>query len=235
MSAVKAVFHALVRRKTQVKFGDLNALGPVSRAFGWERGTPIDRLYIDAFLDRHRGDIRGEILEVGELRYVQKFGQPDVGGSILVPTLNAAKCSGRAAQVIVADLSKPETLPEGKFDCFVCTQTFNFIYDVRGAIAGAYRLLKTKGVLLGTVAGYCAQVSRYDAARWGDYWRFSENTMARLLSEVFENAPEVTSYGNALAAQALIQGVAVEDLPNRTLLNPKDKDYPIIIGFKCQK
>jgi hypothetical protein len=235
MSAVKVVFHALVRRKTQVKFGDLNERGPISRAFGRERGTPIDRLYIDAFLGQHREDIRGEILEVGELQYVQKFGKPDVVGTILVPALDATKCGVRTAQVIVADLSKPEALPEGKFDCFVCTQTLNFIYDVKGAIAGAHRLLNTKGVLLGTVAGYCTQVSRYDAARWGDYWRFSGNTVGRLLSEVFENAPEVTSYGNALAAQALIQGVSVEDLPNRTLLNSKDEDYPIIIGFKCQK
>jgi hypothetical protein len=136
---------------------------------------------------------------------------------------------------MVADLSKPETLPQGKFDCFVCTQTLNFIYDVKGAIAGAHRLLKTKGVFLGTVAGYCTQVSRYDAARWDDYWRLSESTMRRLLSEVFDNAPEVTSYGNSLAAQALIQGVSVEDLPNRALLNRKDEDYPVIVGFKCQK
>jgi hypothetical protein len=59
--------------------------------------------------------------------------------------------------------------------------------------------------------------------------------MGRLLSEVFDNASEVTSYGNSLAAQALIQGVSVEDLPNRALLNLKDEDYLIIIGFKCQK
>jgi methyltransferase family protein len=221
MSAVKAVFHALMRRKTPVQFGDLKKLGPISRSFGRERGTPIDRLYIEAFLGQHREDIRGETLEVGEPRYVQKFGNPDVAASVLVPSLDAMKWSGRTAQVIVADLSKPELLPEGKFDCFVCTQTLNFIYDVKGAIAGAHRVLKTKGIFLGTVAGHCTQVSRHNATRWGDYWRFSESAMERLLSGVFENAPEVTSYGNCIAAQALIQGVAVEDLPNRALLNPK--------------
>jgi hypothetical protein len=46
---------------------------------------------------------------------------------------------------------------------------------------------------------------------------------------------QVTSYANSLAAQALIQGVSVEDLPNRALLNRKDQDYPVIVGFKCQK
>jgi Methyltransferase domain len=177
MSAFATVFHALVRGKTPVQFGDLNELGPISRAFGREGGTPIDRFYIDAFLGQHREDIRGEILEVGEPQYIQKFGKPDVAGSVLVPSLYATKWSGRTAQVIVADLSKPETLPEGKFDCFVCTQTLNFIYDVKGAIAGVHHLLKAKGVFLGTVAGYCTQVSRYDAARWGNYWRLSESTM----------------------------------------------------------
>jgi hypothetical protein len=208
---------------------------PVGRAFGRERGTPIDRVFIETFLDEHREDIRGEILEVGELRYVPMFGEPDVAASILVPSLHAVKSGGLTAQMIVADLSKPETLPEGKLDCFLCTQTLNFIYDLKGAIAGAHRLLKTKGIFLGTVAGYCTQVSRFDAARWGDYWRLSESTVKRLLCEVFDHAPEVTSYGNALAAQALIQGIAFEDLPDRGLLSPRDDDYPIVIGFKCQK
>jgi hypothetical protein len=107
----------------------------------------------------------------------KSLASPTSLGVFLVPSLYATKWSGRTAQVIVADLSKPETLPEGKFDCFVCTQTLNFIYDVKGAIAGAHHLLKAKGVFLGTVAGYCTQVSRYDAARWGNYWRLSESTM----------------------------------------------------------
>jgi hypothetical protein len=59
--------------------------------------------------------------------------------------------------------------------------------------------------------------------------------MGRLLSEVFDNASEVTSYGNSLAAQALIQGVSVEDLPNRALLNRKDEDYLIIIWLQMPK
>ena len=44
---------------------------PISRAYGFDRGTPVDRHYIEAFLQRHApspdysaGDIRGRVLEV---------------------------------------------------------------------------------------------------------------------------------------------------------------------------
>ena len=33
-----------------VRFGDLRRLSPISRHFGFDRGTPIDRYYIEGFL-----------------------------------------------------------------------------------------------------------------------------------------------------------------------------------------
>ena len=38
--------------------------GPVSEQWGRDRGTPVDRWYIERFLDRHASDIRGHVLEV---------------------------------------------------------------------------------------------------------------------------------------------------------------------------
>ena len=39
-----------------VRFGSLRRLTPFSDEYGFDRGTPIDRHYIDDFLDRHAGD-----------------------------------------------------------------------------------------------------------------------------------------------------------------------------------
>jgi hypothetical protein len=39
----------------------IGGLEPISRAFGYDRGTPIDRYYLDRFLDEHNGDIRGRV------------------------------------------------------------------------------------------------------------------------------------------------------------------------------
>src|SRR5919106_1440966 len=60
-------------------------LEPVSRSFGFDRGLPIDRHYIEGFLQRHgswsgysAGDIRGVVMEVGGDAYTRRFGKDSV-------------------------------------------------------------------------------------------------------------------------------------------------------------
>ena len=48
-----------------VDFGSFRRLIPISRLWGFDRGLPIDRFYIERFLSRHHQDIRGNVLEVG--------------------------------------------------------------------------------------------------------------------------------------------------------------------------
>ena len=63
-------------------------LAPVSRSYGFDRGLPIDRHYIEDFLRRHgswpgyaAGDIRGAVMEVGDDAYTQRFGGDRVDAS----------------------------------------------------------------------------------------------------------------------------------------------------------
>lgn len=120
-------------------------------------------------------------------------------------------------------------------DCFICTQTFNFIYDVKQALRGAYYLLKKDGVMLATVSGI-SQISRYDMDRWGDYWRFSDLSIKMLVKEVFgEENIEIYTYGNLVSAMALLQGISQEDLPKSQLLDQSDEDYQVIIGIIAKK
>ncbi len=44
-----------------INFGDLRRLTPVSKEFGFERGLPIDRYYIEKFLAEHTSDIQGRV------------------------------------------------------------------------------------------------------------------------------------------------------------------------------
>src|SRR5207244_6388384 len=46
-----------------VNLGDLNRLTPISATFGFDRGTPVDRYYIERFLEAHAADIAGRVLE----------------------------------------------------------------------------------------------------------------------------------------------------------------------------
>jgi SAM-dependent methyltransferase len=227
-------FRAFTRKRTPLIFGDLSRVEPVSRVFGLERGTPIDRYYIQEFIAANAGVIVGRALEVGELLYLKEFGARANEKYILAPSKDIVKSDPEVRRTIIGDLTAPASLPGSVVDCFVCTQTINFVYDMRGAIRGAHRLLAPGGVFLGTVSGI-SQISRYDMDRWGDYWRFTTLSLERMLGEVFGSKVEVKSFGNALAAQALLQGIAVEDLPNCELLNVHDEDYQLIIGFKATK
>jgi hypothetical protein len=65
-AAAKSLLWSLTRRAKPVAFADLNHVEPVSRGLGWERGTPIDRYYIQSFLAEHANKIVGDALEVGK-------------------------------------------------------------------------------------------------------------------------------------------------------------------------
>jgi hypothetical protein len=61
-----------------VGFGSLRRTEPISRDFGFVRGGPVDRYYIEGFLSRHAGDIAGRVLEIGDDTYTRRFG----GGAV---------------------------------------------------------------------------------------------------------------------------------------------------------
>jgi SAM-dependent methyltransferase len=211
-----------------LRFGpdDLHRTSPLFRDFGYGRGTPVDRYYIEEFLRSQAALVGGDGLEVGEDRYLSRIA---AGGLRSVTTLQLADPGpGR----LVGDLTRPELLPDGVFDCFICAQTLNFLYDVQAAMRGCHRLLRPGGHLLLTVAGG-SQLSRFDAVRWGDYWRFTPQGLARLSQDTFPNAC-VSSWGNVLAATALLHGVVLEEL-DPVDLDVLDPDYPVVISLVATK
>mgnify|MGYP006177328061 CR=1 FL=1 len=54
------VLRLLLRR---VRWGNLRRLEPFDPEYGFGRGTPIDRVYIDEFLSEQAMVVRGEVLE----------------------------------------------------------------------------------------------------------------------------------------------------------------------------
>ncbi len=227
------LFDAIAKRialkfRTPLLFNDPARTSPVSRVFGLDRGTPVDRHYIEGFLANKKSLIKGRLLEVAEAHYSRQFGSNIVTG---IDVLHMEKKEG---VTIVGDLSRPETLPEAIADCFICTQTLHVIYDVNAAVTGAQKLLKPGGVLLATLPGI-SQISRYDMDRWGDYWRFTSASAQKLFSPAFKGKVEIETYGNCFSACAFLQGIAVEDLPDKKTLDEKDPDYEVIIGVIARK
>jgi SAM-dependent methyltransferase len=209
-----------------VRFGHLRRLVPLDAEFGFGRGLPVDRYYIERFLAVHAADVCGRVLEIADDTYARRFGGADVTG---VDVLHVA---GNGKATIVADLADGHQIPSAHFDCVILTQTLQFIYDVRGALATVSRILRPGGVVLATMPGI-SQISRYDMERWGQFWSFTSLSARRLFETAFTNADvQIEAHGNVLAAVALLHGLATEEIGRRAL-DYCDPDYEVIITARA--
>ncbi len=218
-----------LRRLPILGWGSFRRLTPVSRVFGFDRGQPIDRYYIETFLFRNSADIQGHILEIGDASYTRLFGGDRVAKS---DVLHVTPDNPRAT--LVGNMATGEGIPSDRFDCMILTQTLPFIYDVQAAVVNAHSALKPSGVLLATLPGI-SQISRYDMDRWGDYWRFTDASARRLFGSIFGlGNVTVETYGNVMAACAFLHGLAAEEL-KQAELDYQDPDYQVIITVRAVK
>lgn len=212
-----------------IDWGSLRRLDPFSRTFGLDRGLPLDRYYIERFLETHAADIHGRTLEVGDASYTHRFGSSRVTRADILHT----PPGGRSA-TLVGDLSTGQGIPVNAFDAMILTQVLPFIFDLHGTLRTIHRCLRPGGVALITVAGI-SQISRYDMDRWGDYWRFTNLSCQRLFEPVF-GAPhvQVNAYGNVLAATAFLQGLPSQMLTPEEL-DYLDPDYQLLLTIRAVK
>jgi SAM-dependent methyltransferase len=212
---------------SRLQWRDLRSVTPVSDSFGFDRGSPIDRYYIESFLKQNSQLITGKVLEIAESRYSKKFGNNVSAYEVLHVVENKDS-------TIVGDLTKSDTLPSGTIDCFICTQVFNFVFDFQKAIEGSYQVLKPGGVLLATVSGI-SQISRYDADRWGHYWSFYPQGISESIKKVFKGTNvSIQTYGNSLTAISFLKGIAMEELTQEEL-DFVDQNYPVTITIVAKK
>jgi SAM-dependent methyltransferase len=169
----------------------------------------VDRYYIESFLQEHRADIRGRILEIRDSTYTDQFGSAVETRDVL----DIDPANPRAT--IVADLSAADQVPADSFDCILLTQTLQFVFDLRSAIGHTHRVLKPGGVVLVTVPATSRIAPRYGLT--SDFWRFTPASINRLFGEVF-GAENVLgrSYGNVLTSIASFR-LAREELTQNEL------------------
>lgn len=203
---------------------------PVHREFGCYYGTPVDRVYIEAFLEANAGDIQGTVLEIGEATYTRRFGGERVAASEVLHAI-----PGNPAATVVADLVDAPQLPSNHFDCVILTQTLQCIYDYKAALRTVHRILKPGGVVLATFPGVAHQISREERPYWGDYWRWTSMAAERVFAEVFaEEDVQVRARGNVLTAMAFLHGLVVEEL-RRSDFDYEDPDYELSIAVRAVK
>lgn len=215
-------------RRHLILFGTLRSTEPVNPAFGAGRGTPIDRYYLDRYLEHHATVITGHAMEVGGTDYLDRFGH----GLAKVDVLHFVE--GTPGATIIGDLAHIPQVPDGTFDCIVLTQTLHYVFDMHAAVAELHRILAPGGTLLCTVSGL-SQISRYDMDRWGDRWRLTSLSAKELFATAFAgDEVEVETFGNVLAALCFIEGIPAEKLRRREL-DTNDADYQILVAITARK
>lgn len=207
--------------------GTLRRTTPLSDGWGYDRGTPIDRYYIERFLDDCSADIHGHVLEVHDANYTRRFGAAVATSDVL----DIDEANPKAT--IIADLAAADNVSAEQFDCFILTQTLHLIYDVQAAIDHAHRILRPGGVLLVTAPAVSKIVEEYDSQN--DFWRFTAASCSSLFGDVFGvEQVDVRSYGNVLTAIAFLAGMAWEELKQEEL-DEHDERFPVIVAVRAVK
>ncbi len=201
---------------------------PLSNCYGFERGTPVDRFYIENFLEQNRSDIKGECLELLSNDYTKKYGGEKVSRSDVLDIETTNKNA-----TIIDDLRKLSKVADGQYDCVVLTQVLQFIDDVDAAISECHRVLKSGGVLLATLPS----MSRTDRMSGidGDYWRFTTASAKYLFDKKFSSEKvTIESKGNVRSGIYFYAGMSLEE-SSSDVLQQNDPQFPLIITVRAVK
>jgi SAM-dependent methyltransferase len=214
----------LVRGKERPRWGNLRRVRPFSDSFGFDRGTPVDRHYLEKFLGEHRDLITGDVLEIQSAGYAQRYGH-DLG------RVHSVDIRPEFQPTFVCDLAhSDDVLPSSAYDCFLLPNTLQHLREPEAALSHALRVVKPGGAILASSAGFLPLIS--DAP---DYWRLSEAGWIELAGRVWKGCDvQVWSYGNCLVAVAAMLGLALEELTPAEL-DAHDPRYPVLVVACCRK
>ena len=197
---------------------------PISHHFGSDRGTPIDRHYIERFLDEKRQYIRGACLEVQNADYTKRYGRNITSVDVLDIDPNNPKAT------LYGDLCHPDTVPSDAYDCVVMTQVFQYICDVDAAVRATARILKPGGTALVTLPA----LHKFEL-RAPHHWLFTTHSAKHLFTRHFPDSHvEVGCFGNALTGMAFWVGLAQEDL-RRKHFDVHDPSFPCTVTVRATK
>lgn len=209
-------------------WGDLARTTPVSTDWGYERGTPVDRHYIEGFVERWAADIHGVVLEVQEPDLAHRFGGDRVTRADVVDI-----DPGNPRATVVADLRHATAIADGVYDCVILTQTLHVIDDMRAVLRECYRILKPGGVLLATLPSASRVAIEYGPD--GDFWRVTAAGARELFAAVFpRDALVVEPRGNVLVNVAFLHGLALEEVAADALTSD-DPHFPLLVGVRAVK
>lgn len=205
------------------RWGNLRRTTPFSSSYGFERGTPVDRYYLHRFLAAHRDRIAGDVLEVQNNSYTERYGREVRRADTfdIVPEFSPthlcdfAHCGG--------------VIPSAAYDCLLLPNTLQHFRELDLALAHAIRVVRPGGTILASAAGLLPLTGDVP-----DYWRMSPDGWRERLSAAWPGASlEITGHGNCLASVATQLGLALEEL-SPAELDVQDPRYPVLTTICCR-
>jgi len=206
--------------------GLLRRRRPVSRNWGFDRGTPVDRHFIEAFLTDQGQHIRGRVLEVKDDEYTQRHGTAVDACDVLDVDADNPHAT------VIADLTDAPGIADDTYDCIILTQVLHLVYDLQAAVRECERILRPGGTLLATVPAL-SRMSR--ELRATDFWRLTPTGAERVFGDVFgQDRVDVHGHGNAVLCSAFLLGVAAEEVSRRQLRR-HDPLFPLVVTVRATK
>jgi SAM-dependent methyltransferase len=199
---------------------------PLSDDYGFDRGTPVNRRYIESFLAEHQADVHGSMLEIGDSRYSEAFGQ----GRVAVFTVVDIETSNRKA-TLIADLIATESLNRDSYDCILLVETLHLLGEPGTCLENCWRALRPHGTLLITVPALKRLSPSHPET---DYWRFTPAGLEALMTRRWPGQFSVSAYGNLRACIAFLLGHVVEECDGNDMDVP-DARFPLTVAAHARK
>jgi SAM-dependent methyltransferase len=205
-----------------IDFGDLKRRWPFSHRFGFDRGAPVDRYYLQQFVAAIGPKVRGRCLEIGGTlvnRGVYKL-EVDEFRTLDLPH------SG-VADDLMGDAADPDVFAADSWDSILAFHVLEHCPDPFAVVHNIHRWLTPGGHAFIVVP--CAQRMHNFP---GDYWRFMPDGLRVLFKEFAE--AHVSAYGNPLTVVSSFLGLSHTELPPEDMdfVHP---DYPVISCVVARK
>ena len=213
---------ALSPKPGTVRFGDFGRLWPFSHRFGFDRGAPVDRYYLQQFVRSIRPVVRGRCLEIGgslKNNWLYRFDVDEFR------TLELEQ--SRVADDLVGDAADRGVLDPESWDSILAFHVLEHCPNPFAVASNMCAWLRPNGHACIVVP--CAQrVHNYP----GDYWRFMPDGLRVLFRDFSE--VNVSTYGNPLTVVSNYLALSHTELLAEDM-DAVHPDYPVLACVVARK